>query len=105
MTQYSACKPLINLFITRGLRKLGYGRFLSVSRYRIRQGLSPSPCDSGPLTDDCDWSYIDGTPGQMTVGQTKRYTRDQDMGKTMVKFNKQFKAIEEMRKQKQPKLE
>lgn len=87
----------INLVITRGLKKLGYGRHLSVSRYRMRKGLPGPPSASGKLTDEPDWCYIDGTPGQLTKGQTRRYLRDQEFGRTMVKFNKQFEAIEQMR--------
>lgn len=90
----------INLIITRGLKKLGYGRFLSVSRYRTRKGLPPAPTASGKLTDEPDWCYIDGTPGQMTKGQTNRYLRDQEFGRTIIKFNKQFEAIAQMRQKK-----
>lgn len=90
-----------NLVISRGLKKLGYGQKLSVARYRHRKGLPPSITASGPLTDDPDWSYIDGRPGEMTKGQTQRYLRDQEMGRTMVKFYKQFQAVAEMRKAKQ----
>lgn len=68
------------------IKKLGYGRFLSVSRYRMRKGLPPSPQASGLLTDEPDWSYPDGTPGCMNKGQTNRYQRDQEMGRTMIKY-------------------
>lgn len=78
--------------MSSGIR-LGAGKFLSVGRYRIRKGLPPAPSMSGPLTDEPDWSYPDGTPGLMTKGQTMRYMRDQEFGKTMVKFNEQFTAI------------
>lgn len=90
----------INLIITRGLKKIAYGRFLQVSRFRRRLGLPPAPTASGPLLEDPDWSYPDGTPGQMNKGQTERYQRDQEFGEVMVKFGKQFKAIEEMREKK-----
>lgn len=90
-------KAQINLVITRGLKKLGYGRHLSVSRYRMRKGLPGPPTASGKLTDEPDWCYMDGTPGQMTKGQTRRYLRDQEFGRTIVKFNKQFEAIAQMR--------
>lgn len=86
-----------NLIITRGLKKLAYGRFLSISRYRLRKGLPAAPSAHGPLLDGPDWSYPDGTPGQMNVGQTKRYVRDQEFGEIMSDFGKQVKAIEEMR--------
>lgn len=84
---------MLNLVIRRGLKKLGYGRYLNISRYRTRKGLPGSPCASGPLTDDYDWSYIDGTPGQLNKGQSLRYVRDQDFGKTMVEFNERIKKI------------
>lgn len=80
------------------LRRLGLGKFLSVSRFRMRKGLPPAPSSSGPLTDEPDWSHLDGTPGIMTKGQSLRYLRDQDFGRTIVKFNEQFKAIAEARK-------
>lgn len=79
--------------VVRGLKKLGYGRFLSVSRYRQRKGLPASPCASGALTDEPDWSYPDGRPGQMNKGQTNRYLRDQTLAQSMVDFNKQFETI------------
>ena len=91
---------MINLILQRGLRKLAYGKYLSVSRYRMRKGLPPAPNSSGPLLDEADWSYPDGTPGKLNKGQTDRYLRDQDMGRTMVEFSKQYKAIEEARKNK-----
>lgn len=84
---------MINYVATRGLKKLGYGRFLSISRYRIRKGLPPPPSASGPLLDEPDWLYPDGTPGTLTKGRSKRYLKDQDMGKVMVGFNKKFKEI------------
>lgn len=84
---------MINLNITRTLKKLAYGRFLSVSRYRIRKGLPPAPSASGPLLDEPDWCYPDGTPGQLTKGRSLRYNRDQELGRTIVRFNKQFKAV------------
>lgn len=73
------------------IKKLGYGRFLSISRYRMRKGLPPAPTASGPLTDEPDWSYPDGTPGYMNKGQTLRYQRDQDMGKTIISYKKLLK--------------
>lgn len=91
----------INLVIARGLKKLGYGRFLTISRYRMRKGLPGAPSASGMLTDEPDWCYPDGTPGQMNKGQTRRYLRDQELGRTIVKFNKQFEAIAQMREKKQ----
>lgn len=79
--------------------KIGYGRFLSVARYRMRKGMPPAPTASGsPLTDEPDWHYPDGRPGQLNKGQSRRYLRDQDFARTMVEFNKQFEAIEQMRK-------
>lgn len=82
--------------------RLGYGRFLSVARYRMRKGLPPAPTAPGsPLTDEPDWHYIDGRPGQLNKGQSRRYLRDQEFAKTMVEFNKQFEAIEQMRKKSQ----
>lgn len=84
--------------LTRGAKKLAYGQFLSIGRFRARKGLPPSPCASGPLTDDPDWSYPNGEPGLMNKGQSLRYLRDQDLGRTMVKYNKQFDAIKENRK-------
>lgn len=81
--------------------RLGYGRFISAARYRLRKGLPPMSSASGPLTDEPDWSHPDGRPGLMTKGQSLRYLRDQEFGKTMVRFGKQFKAIEEMRKAKE----
>lgn len=95
------CKPLINLVITRGLKKLGHGKYISISRFRKLKGLPPSPSACGPLTDDPDWSYIDGRPGTMNIGQTKRYQRDQEFAESIVEFNKTFKAIAEMRKQRE----
>lgn len=83
----------INLLHSRGLKKLGYGRFLSVSRYRMRKGLPAAPSAEGPLTDGPDWSYPDGTPGLMNKGQSLRYMRDQDIGRTIVKYGKQFEEI------------
>lgn len=88
---------MLNLTITRGLKKLAHGRFLPISRYRTRKGLPPGPQASGPLTDEPDWSYIDGTPGPMNKGQSLRYLRDQELGKTIVHYNKQFEAIKKTR--------
>ena len=90
-----ATSSMLNLVIKRGLKKLGYGRFLNISRYRIRKGLPGSPCASGPLTDDYDWSYIDGTPGTLTKGQSLRYIRDQEFGRTMVEFNERLNKIKD----------
>lgn len=81
----------------RGFRTLGKAKYLSVSRYRIRQGLPPAPSASGPLLNDPDWSYADGTPGCMNIKQNKRYLRDQNMAQVMVEFNKQFTAIDQTR--------
>lgn len=83
---------LVNLTLKRGIKKLGYGRYLSVSRYRTRKGLPPAPSASSLLTDEPDWSYPDGRPGCLNKGQTKRYIKDQEMGQTIVEFSKQFKA-------------
>lgn len=80
--------------------RLGWQKHLSISRFRMRKGLPASPSASGPLTDGPDWSYPDGTPGMMNKGQSLRYLRDQDFGRNMVKFNKQFMAIEENRRKK-----
>lgn len=90
---------MINLILTRGLKKLGLGKYLSISRFRKRQGLAPAPSASGVLCDGPDWSYPDGTPGFMNKGQSERYLRDQEMGKVILKYNKQFQAIEEKRRQ------
>lgn len=68
------------------IQKLGYGRYLSPARYRMRKGLPGARSASGPLTDDPDWSYPDGTPGFMNKGQTERYQRDQEMGQTILKY-------------------
>lgn len=73
------------------IKKLGYGRFLSVARYRIRNGLPPAPSASGPITDEPDWSHPDGTPGTLNKGQTMRYERDQEMGKTILKYKELLK--------------
>lgn len=80
--------------------RLGYGRYLSPSRYRIRKGLPYGPLSDNPLTDGPDWSYSDGKPGLMNKAQSLRYLRDQEFGRTIVEYNKQFKAVEEMRKAK-----
>ena len=95
----------VNLVITRGLKKLAYGRFLSISRFRRRLGLPSSPLSSGPLYDDSDWSYPDGTPGEMTKGRSLKYMRDQDWGRVMLKYGEQFKAIEKMRSDKSKRLD
>lgn len=81
--------------------RLGSGKFLTLSRFRMRQKLPPSPSMSGPLTDGPDWSHPDGRPGLMNKGQTDRYLRDQEFGRTMVEFNKQFEAIKAKRQNKQ----
>lgn len=73
--------------------RLGYGRYLSVSRYRFRKGLAPDPKVSGPLTDDPDWSYIDGRPGQMNKAQSKRYLRDQEFGTQITKYMNELKQM------------
>lgn len=83
--------------------RLGWHKHLSVGRFRIRKGLSPRATNSGPLTDGPDWSYPDGRPGMMNKGQSLRYLRDQEFGRTMVNFNKQFMAIEEKRRMLQEK--
>lgn len=80
--------------------RLGHLKHLSVPRFRLRKGL-PTPTTTGPLIDGPDWSYPDGTPGMMNKGQSLRYLRDQEFGRTMVNFNKQFKAIVETRRKKQ----
>lgn len=79
---------MINLVIIRGLKKIGYGRYLNISRYRARKGLAPATSAEGPLTDGYDWSYLDGTPGTLNKGQSLRYLRDQEFGRTMVDFTK-----------------
>lgn len=81
-----------------GIARVGQGRFIAIGRYRMRKGLCPDPKATGPLTDGPDWSYPDGTSGMMNKAQSQRYLRDQEFGRTMIKFNRQFKAIEEMRK-------
>lgn len=77
--------------------RLGYGRFLSLSRFRKRKGLPPDPKVSGPLTDDPDWSYPDGRPGLMNKGQSLRYLRDQEMATSMVKFYAQMKEMKKFK--------
>ena len=84
---------MLNLVIKRGLKKIGYGRFLPLSRYRKRKGLAGPPSASGPLTDDYDWSYPDGTPGQLNRGQSIRYVRDQEFGRTMVDFSTRLQRL------------
>lgn len=91
---------MINLVITRGLKRLGYGRFLGAGRLRRRKGLPASTTVSGPLADDHDWSYPDGTPGTLNRAQSIRYLRDQEFGRTIVKYSKQFEAIAAMREKK-----
>uniref|UniRef100_A0A6G1SAW4 Large ribosomal subunit protein mL52 n=1 Tax=Aceria tosichella TaxID=561515 RepID=A0A6G1SAW4_9ACAR len=86
---------MLNLVIKRGLKKIGQERFLQISRYRKRKGLAPSPTATGPLTDDYDWSYPDGTPGQLNRGQSLRYVRDQDFGRTMVDFSTRLQKLRE----------
>lgn len=86
-------KLLLNLVTVRGLKKLGHGRYLSISRYRMRKGLPGPPSASGPLTDDYDWSYTDGTPGQLNKNQSLRYLRDQEFGRTMVDFSQQLAKV------------
>lgn len=81
---------LINLVINRGIKKLSYGKLLSVSRFRHRKGLPPQTMASNPLVDEPDWCYLDGTPGLMNKGQSLRYLRDQDMGRKMVDYMKIF---------------
>lgn len=91
----------INLAPDRGIKKLGYGKYLSLGRYRMRKGLPPSPTAPGsPLTDEPDWHYPDGRPGQLNKAQSRRYLRDQEFAESMVEFNKQFEAIEKMRREK-----
>lgn len=77
--------------------RLGYGRFLSVARYRFRKGLPPDPKMSGPLTDDPDWSYPDGRPGIMNKGQSERYLRDQELATSMVKYMKKLNKMKEFK--------
>jgi len=98
MNQIISFKALsTSLIASRGLKKIAYGRYLSISRFRRRLGLPSAPNATGPLCDEPDWSYPDGTPGQMNKGQTNRYIRDQEFAETMVTFAKQFKEIEKMR--------
>lgn len=95
---------MINLVITRGLKRLGSSKYLSISRFRKSQGLAPAPSSTGILCDGTDWSYPDGTPGLMNKGQSERYLRDQDMAKEMVKYNKQFQAIDQKRRERTARL-
>lgn len=93
---------MLNLVIKRGLKKIGYGRFLQISRYRKRKGLAPPVTASGPLTEDYDWSYPDGTPGQLNRGQSLRYVRDQEFGRTMVDFDTRLSALRNKKVDDQP---
>lgn len=76
------------------IKKLGNGKFLSISRFRMKKGLPPAPSASGPLTDEPDWSYINGKPGLMNKGQSLRYLRDQDLAKSMLKYRDLLKYDE-----------
>lgn len=84
---------LVNLITKRGLKKLAYGRFLQLSRYRKRKGLAPPVTASGPLTEDYDWSFPDGTPGQLNRSQSLRYIRDQEFGRTMIDFHTRLEQV------------
>ena len=67
------------------------------AKERMAKGLHPNPNAQGPLTDLPDWSYVDGRGfGNPSLGQKRRYLRDVELAKTVVKNVKMFKTAKEL---------
>ena len=70
-------------------------RHITVKKWRKLNGRPPSQC--GPLAELPDWSYTDGRGyGPPTVGQKKRYMRDQEMAEKVVQYMEYMNTAKRM---------
>ena len=75
----------INLFANNLIKQSK--REISLRKWRRMNGRPEHTSNAGPLVELPDWSYTDGRGyGPLTVGQKKRYMRDQEMAKTIVNY-------------------
>jgi len=77
--------------------------------WRYSRGISRNPNASGPLTDNCDFSFVDGRPTPLGKGQKRRIVLNQlraekilqsvkEMDFAVERFQQITKQTEEQRK-------
>ncbi|XP_054160277.1 39S ribosomal protein L52, mitochondrial-like [Oppia nitens] len=69
-------------------------QYITVRKWRAMHNMSQS---TSPLNELPDWSYTDGRGfGPLTVGQKKRYLRDQELARSVINHWKDMQTAKQL---------